>query len=83
MFNIEEYFTKHTINATIYNDNWNRKLFTKVIKMPSWKAWSMRPSGLIKQGRKPSAFRKKYFDWGRVCFVGTNIHNQSKSLSDR
>jgi hypothetical protein len=28
------------------------KAVTKVIKMPSWKAWLMRPSGLMKRGRK-------------------------------
>jgi hypothetical protein len=28
------------------------KLFTKVINLPSWKAWVYRPAGLIKRGRK-------------------------------
>jgi hypothetical protein len=33
------------------------KLFTKVINMPSLRAWKKRPVGLIKRGRKLSALR--------------------------
>jgi len=32
------------------------KVFTKVIKIQSWKAWVQRPSGLILRGRKSNAF---------------------------
>jgi hypothetical protein len=42
----------------------------------------MRPSGLIKRGRSASAFKREYLDKSRECFVGTNIHNRSKSSSD-
>ncbi len=31
------------------------KVFTKVIKMPSWKAWAQIPSGLIKMREKVQA----------------------------
>ncbi len=33
-----------------------QKVFTKVIKMPRWKAWVQRPSGLIKSGKKCKHF---------------------------
>ncbi len=38
------------------------KIFTKVIKIPSWKAWVRTPSGLIKSGWKCKCFRGDYFD---------------------
>jgi len=31
-------------------------IYKKVIKMPSWKPWLMRPSGLIKRGMKHKRF---------------------------
>ncbi len=52
-----------------------QKLFTKVIQMPSLKAWVERPTGLIRRGMK----RKCY---SRECFIGVIIPNQSKSLPD-
>ncbi len=30
-----------------------------VIKKPSWKAWLMRPSGMIKRGRKREYFYER------------------------
>jgi hypothetical protein len=33
-----------------------QKVFIKVIKMPRWKAWVQRPSGLIKSVRKRKRF---------------------------
>ncbi len=32
------------------------KVYTKVIKMPSWKAWDQRPSGLVKMEGSASTF---------------------------
>ncbi len=34
-------------------------VFTKVVKMASRKAWLMRPSGLIKIGRKHACFYRR------------------------
>jgi hypothetical protein len=33
----------------IYTDYWNNKYLQKLLKMPIWKAWVERPSGLIKR----------------------------------
>jgi hypothetical protein len=52
----EDTKVKHTNIATICNDNYSKKVFTKVIKMPSWKVWVQRPSGLFKSGRKHDHF---------------------------
>jgi hypothetical protein len=32
-------------------------------------------------GGRANAFIREYLDSGKECFVGANIHNQSKSLS--
>ncbi len=42
---------KHTNITTIYRDQLNRKVFTKVIKTLSGKAWVQRPGGLIESER--------------------------------
>jgi hypothetical protein len=51
MFINEDEKVKHTNIATIYWLNKN-KVFTKVIKTPSWKVWVQEPSGLMKNGGK-------------------------------
>ncbi len=60
-----------------------QKLLTKVINMPSLKAWVKRPIGLIKRSRKCKRFKREYLDKGRKCFIGANITYQSKSLPDK
>jgi len=35
-----------------------QKVFTKIIKMPSLRAWAKKPNGLIKRGRKRKHFKK-------------------------
>jgi hypothetical protein len=40
----------------------NKKIFTDVIKAPSWMAWVQRPGGLIKSGRKCKGFKREYID---------------------
>jgi len=36
----------------LFTQTIKQTVFTKSIKIPSWKAWVQRPSGLIKSGRK-------------------------------
>jgi len=45
------------------------------MKMPSWKAWLMRPYGLIKRRGSPSDFLSENLDQGRECFEGSNTLN--------
>ncbi len=42
----------------------------------------MRPSGLIKKGRRASTFSEENLDYVQYCFVGANIWNWSESLPD-
>ncbi len=42
----------------------NERVFIKVIKMQSWKAWVKRPVGLIKSRMKFIAFKRGYLDKG-------------------
>ncbi len=46
------------LKIQVFRVNLNRKVFTKVIKMPRWKAWMKRPVGLIINGRKPKHLRR-------------------------
>ncbi len=46
-----------------------------------WKAWVIKPVGLIKSGRKRKRFEREYLDYCRKCFVRANINNQTRSLS--
>jgi hypothetical protein len=47
-----------------YSHRWIEwKVYTKVIKMPSWKAWVKRQSGLIKSGGSASAFKVMSVSW--------------------
>ncbi len=39
-----------------------QELFTKIIKMPSMRAWPKKPNGLIKRGRKRKHFKKGMFN---------------------
>jgi len=43
----------------VVEDSSTLKVFTKIIRMLSWKAWVQRPSGLIKSGGSASAFKGK------------------------
>ncbi len=43
-----------------YRDNLTRKVLTKVIIMPRWKAWVQRPVCLIKSGWKRKCFDREY-----------------------
>jgi ribosomal protein S18 len=54
-FITEDLKVKPTNITTIYNDNQN-KVYTKVIKMSSLKAWAHRLSGLIKMEGSASTF---------------------------
>jgi hypothetical protein len=55
-FTIEDTKVKHTNIATICDDNYSKKVFTKVIKMPSWKVLVQRSSSPVKSGRKHEHF---------------------------
>jgi hypothetical protein len=41
----------NTVTLQLSEANKNRKVFTRVIKVPNCKTWLMRPRGLIKGGR--------------------------------
>jgi hypothetical protein len=43
--------------------------------MPSWKAWVLRPSGLIKVEGRARTFRGSYLGLGREYFKESNIDN--------
>jgi hypothetical protein len=58
-----------------------QKVFTKVIQMPSWKAWVQGPSVQIKVGGSATAFKGEHLD-GRECFIRVTINNWLKSLYD-
>ncbi len=49
------------------------KVYTKVIKMPSWMAWVQRPSCQIKVEGSTRAFIGALLDQSRECFVQLNI----------
>ncbi len=44
--------------------------------MPSWNAWVLRPSGLIKMCKEVQALKEDNIDLGRECFIEANIKNQ-------
>ena len=57
-FIIPDTKAKHTNITTNYRDNQNRKVFTKVIKMPSLKVWVQIPGGQIKRSGKRKRFKE-------------------------
>ncbi len=50
--------------------------------MPSWMACVQRQSGMIKVEGSARAFSGNYLGLSGECFIGVNINNRSKSLSD-
>jgi hypothetical protein len=55
---MQDYFSKHT-HCNYLQRILKQKVFTKVIKMPRKEAQLMRPSGLIKKGRKHEYFYER------------------------
>jgi len=51
--------------------------------MPNWLVWVEKPSGLIKVEGSASAFMGSYLGLCREYFIGENIDNESKLLSDK
>jgi hypothetical protein len=49
----------------------------RVIKLPSWKVWKQRSSGIIKVEGSASAFKGSWLAKVRECGVEANIDNQS------
>ncbi len=58
----EDTRAKHTNTPTLYSDNQDRKVFTKMTKMPSWKGWAQRPIGIIKSGRQRKCLNREYLN---------------------
>jgi hypothetical protein len=53
------------------------KVYTKIIKMPSWKTWVQSASGLIKAEGSTIAFKGSYLVKGRESGIEVDVHNKS------
>ncbi len=61
-FFTEDTKVKHTFTLQLFTKIFKKNIFTRVIKMPSWKVWVQIPSGLLKSVRSINAFRRNYLD---------------------